>query len=903
MRFHILPIKPNSLTLPCVLVGLIALGLLSGTVAAQQSREKKQAEAVKLFKEGLVASVTNAIESLVVARVIARAVDNVATLRSFIGSSYQQGKQYQKAIENYEQSVLLFRALGDRKGEATSLVNLGFIHSNLGETQRGLDYANQAALLFHAVGDVKGEGQALVTIGSVHSHLGKHEEALIYFNKAVELFHAAGSHEEEILVLSALGTHYFLAGQSQKAWEKGKQALSASRAALFPQGEAFALVTLGSLYISLDSQKAIEYFEQALVLFQAARSSNTESVRLYGLCAIHLISSNYEDGFDYCAQALALLRGNRNRQNEARALKTLAIEERNRGNLAASQVAIEPAIEIIESLRTKVINPELRLSFFTTSQDDYEFYIDLLMLLHEQQPNEGFDGKALEASERAHARSLLDTLTEAKANIRQGVDAALLQRELEIQRRLNARAQTQMAVLRPYSETQATKIAEDIQILIKELQQVETEIRQTSPRYAALTQPRLLTLKEIQTQVLDRDTLLLEYSLGKAQGYLWAVTSSSITSHLLPERSEIERSAREFYNLLNARNVLPKGETNEEREKRIAEAEIEIPKAAASLGQMVLGPVAKQLGDKRLVIVADGALHFVPFGALPVVIDGASRPLVADHEIVNLPSASTLAVIREEIAGRQMAPRSVAVLADPVFMKTDERVKRNKNQEVPKVDKDVSKDRQLVKAAAEDTGLANEGLYIPRLPGTRQEAKQIMAMIPTVEGRLALDFVASRDTAMSAALGQYRYVHFATHGFLDSVHPELSGLVFSLVNERGDEQDGFLRAHDLFNLNLPVEVVVLSACQTGIGKNIKGEGLVSLTRGFMYAGAPRVVVSLWGVSDLGTTELMVHFYRRMLQDGMRPAAALRAAQLSLMNDPRWASQYYWAPFTLQGEWR
>jgi CHAT domain-containing protein len=176
-------------------------------------------------------------------------------------------------------------------------------------------------------------------------------------------------------------------------------------------------------------------------------------------------------------------------------------------------------------------------------------------------------------------------------------------------------------------------------------------------------------------------------------------------------------------------------------------------------------------------------------------------------------------------------------------------------------------------------------------------------MVPSVEGRLALDFAASRDTATSAELGQYRYVHFSTHGLLNSVHPELSGLVLSLVNERGESQDGFLRAHEIFNLKLSPEVAVLSACQTGMGNNIRGEGLVSLTRGFMYAGAPRVIVSLWGVSDLGTTELMVRFYHGMLKEGMRPAAALRAAQVSLINDKRWASPYYWAPFTVHGEWR
>jgi CHAT domain-containing protein len=259
------------------------------------------------------------------------------------------------------------------------------------------------------------------------------------------------------------------------------------------------------------------------------------------------------------------------------------------------------------------------------------------------------------------------------------------------------------------------------------------------------------------------------------------------------------------------------------------------------------------------------------------------------------------------MAGHNRAAKTLVALADPVFMKNDERVRAVRDRTVSNRDNQASArgesmDRQLV-TATEDTGVASSGLYVPRLPGTRDEAEQIVAMVPTIEGRLALDFAASRDTATSADLGQYRYVHFSTHGLLNSVHPELSGLVFSLVNERGERKDGFLRAHEIYNLKLSPEVVVLSACQTGMGKNVRGEGLMSLTRGFMYAGAPRVIVSLWGVSDWGTTELMVRFYRGMLKEGKRPSQALRAAQVSLMNDQRWASPYYWAPFTLQGEWR
>jgi CHAT domain-containing protein len=192
---------------------------------------------------------------------------------------------------------------------------------------------------------------------------------------------------------------------------------------------------------------------------------------------------------------------------------------------------------------------------------------------------------------------------------------------------------------------------------------------------------------------------------------------------------------------------------------------------------------------------------------------------------------------------------------------------------------------------------------LSRLPFSREEAEAILSYAPSGTALKALSFRASRATATSSDLGKHRIVHFATHGFLNSEHPELSGLVFSLVDEQGRPQDGFLRLHDVYNLRLGTDLVVLSACQTALGKQVRGEGLVGLTRGFMHAGAPRVVASLWQVNDLATAELMKLFYRGMLKDGMRPAAALRVAQLELFKQKRRAAPYFWSGFVIQGDWR
>nr|MDQ3818724.1 CHAT domain-containing protein [Acidobacteriota bacterium] len=318
-----------------------------------------------------------------------------------------------------------------------------------------------------------------------------------------------------------------------------------------------------------------------------------------------------------------------------------------------------------------------------------------------------------------------------------------------------------------------------------------------------------------------------------------------------------------------------------------------------------------QLGKKRLLIASDGALQYIPFSALPIPTASEKKdtyqPLIVGHEIVTLPSASTLAVLRREVQNRQPAAKTLAVLADPVFESTDGRIK-SLALKAPAVANftDAGKSREipfLLEKSAHESGLRESEFTLPRLPGTRDEAQHILSLVPAGQGKQALDFEASRETATNADMSQYRYVHFATHGFLNSLHPELSGIVLTMFDEKGTPRDGFLRLNDIFNLKLGADMVVLSACQTGLGKEIKGEGLVGLTRGFMYAGTPRVVVSLWSVSDEATAELMTRFYKGILVDKLRPAQALQAAQVSMLKDKRYSAPFYWAAFTLQGEWR
>jgi CHAT domain-containing protein len=271
--------------------------------------------------------------------------------------------------------------------------------------------------------------------------------------------------------------------------------------------------------------------------------------------------------------------------------------------------------------------------------------------------------------------------------------------------------------------------------------------------------------------------------------------------------------------------------------------------------------------------------------------------LIAGHEIISLPSASALWVLRRETAGRKTADKSVAVFADPVFDSGDSRIGQPGNDRATAVG-EAAQMGDLRRSATE-SGLRD----LVRLRFSRQEADQIVRFAPEGKKFEAVDFAANRSSATSPEMRNYAIIHFATHGLINNQHPELSGIVLSLVDERGRPQNGFLRLYDIYNLKLEANLVTLSACQTALGKEVKGEGLVGLTRGFMYAGAPRVVASLWQVEDRATAVLMGRFYEAMLRRGLRPAAALREAQVSMSKDRRWRAPHNWAAFTFQGEWK
>jgi CHAT domain-containing protein/uncharacterized protein HemY len=838
--------------------------------------------------------------------------------------------QYEKAIEYFAPAIGINKEVKNGRAQAVVLFSLGNAYLGLSKFEKAIETFEQALLISQEIKNRAFEGNAFSMLAAAYGNTGRTEKAIEYIEQALAIFREFKDRPSELSMLINLGNAYTTIQKYEKAIGYLEEALTLAREIKDRLLEGRALEQLGEVYLNQRKlEKAIELLEPAVAIFREIKASYWVAFALRPLGTTYYELKQFEKAIAYQEQSLTISREINDQLNVVGSLYQIARTENRRGDLARAQTFAEESIKIAESLRAELGSTEFRSSFLGSDavQGSYRLYTDVLMRRHQIDPTKGFDALALEVGERQRARSLLDLLTEARTDLHEGVDPKLIERERALAKQLNDKAATQTS-----TPELADALKKEISQLENDYERAQVAIRKANPHYAALTKPQPLKLKEIQAQ-LDAGTLLLEYSLGEERSYLWAITRDSFASYELPKGALIEKSARQVHELLSARST-NNGESTRERQERIRQAESNLPSAAQSLSQMLLAPAAAELGNRRLVIVADGALQYIPFAMLPEPGDATGRmgdggtggnthrpisqsprppvsatPLIVRHEVVSVPSASALAIQRSELAGRQPAPKMLAVIADPVFDRSDSRFTTpvtetgDKTQTRTINGDDARSIEHLAENSGDKSGVTTIRMVIPRLPFTRQEANQLMALAPKGSSFEAIDFQATRATALDPALSQYRYIHIATHGLLDTERPGLSALVFSMVDAEGKPQNGFLRANDIYNLKLPAELVVLSACRTGLGKEIKGEGLVGLTRGFMYAGAARVVVSLWSVNDKATADLMTKFYEKMLKLGQPPAAALRAAQVEMWKQKQWQSPYYWAAFTMQGEWR
>lgn len=785
-----------------------------------------------------------------------------------IGAAYIELGEYSKALDYQNRSVKIMQAIDPHVAGAT-LGNIGIIYQHLGDYKKAKQYYEQSLNSARKYNDSSEQERNLDNLGDLYLQIGDYDKALRYLQEALRIANVIdegnGSFRPSILL--NLGNVYQQNGQYQKALEYTRLALEAAKAREMRLVEGGALNTLADIYFETGQiSEAEERFKEALALGEQTGISRVIWRAHRGLGQVLEAEGKYPEA---------------------------------EGHYKA-------AIDVIETVRSQIQRPEDKSTFLGRHVTVYERMISLLFRLHRREPTKGYDREAFHYAERGRARAFLDTLAESKAGVRKGLSAEQLKRQTAI---LNEISNASSALLSEKPEAEKKQWQAELKKAEDKLAEFSSEIRATNLEYAALKYPEPYDAEKVQSQVLSGDTVLIEYALGDEQSYVWMLTKDQLKMETLPKRSKIEKQVTRYRKMITVR---PKGK----------KAFHEYYSQARLLYKMLLGPIQEHLAKGRtLIIVPDGILYYLPFETLvkqtaagrkndlqtpSPVADSPRRIadptgwmwrklqtayLIEDHVISYAPSASLLGdlmAMRPMVKPSHDKKMELLAYGDPVFspgQKTAGATRRNS---------DKSRLAEIVRGIYEGTGIK----FSP-LPNTREEVENIAALYPAKKRKIYLENRATESSIKREKLSAYKRLHFATHAIIDEQIPTRSGIVLSLVNT--GEEDGILQMNEIFNLELAADLVVLSACQTGLGKMVRGEGVVGLTRAFLYAGASSVAVSLWEVNDLSTSEFMEAFYKKM-KEGKRKGRALREAKLEMIHSdvPAYQHPYFWAPFVLIG---
>jgi CHAT domain-containing protein len=831
----------------------------------------------------------SALESLELWRSIDRQ-RGIAEAHVAIGEYHMAKNDLAESGRNLQTALNLYRELNDVEQQATVLIYFGFLEYRNAAWQNALEFYTQAQALIDEKADPYRMAQITGGLAEAFLESGLPELALAKFRECLEYFRLAKTERGVRAVTWAIGKTQYMSGKYGEALESLQQARLAAASSNDSALTAFCDEFLGRTYHALhDDAAALSHFQSALAGYAKAGNLMERSRTQALMGQVYQQQGKFDRARSKYQMALNSFRTLADRINESATLHALGSLELQQNQLDPAENYLRQSIDVTENIRRASTSKDLTAAFSATVNERYQTYIECLMRKHREHPDQGFAVRAFQTSEQARARSLAELLRGVQTNLAPGLDPQLAEREKSLRQSLRAKEDFKVTLLgAKYKPEDVTALDAEVARLEADHQQVTAEIRARYPSYDQINQPTSWDLSRIQEQVVAEDqTVLLEYSLGTDHSYLWIVTRNDISSHELASEATINKAAGEVYGLL-------KTAVDVETERRLSEA-------VQTLSSMVLSPFTAQLQGRRVIVVADGGLHYIPFQILHA---GSEDPLVATNEVVNAPSASILGQLRQESSRRHAPEKLVAAFGDPIFL-SNYNARRDSDNTGEIALAQTSENGRLRHALRDIDveGASFDPATIQGLHYARAELANLRDVVENSNAFVAADFDATRERLQNTDLSKFAIIHFATHGYLDPVRPENSGLVLSTVNRAGQAQEGFVGLQEIYNLRTPVDLVVLSACQTALGKDVQGEGLIGLTRGFMYAGASSVVASLWKVDDEATAELMKHFYTNMLQRGMTPAAALRQAQNTIRQQPLWRSPYFWGAFTLQGDYQ
>src|SRR5215212_1716359 len=819
--------------------------------------------------------------------------DNRGIIRSHlgIGTYHLAQNSLEEATRSNETALNLSRTHGFKDLESEALIYLAFIEYRKGAWHNETELLRDAEKLVNAETQPFKMTQISTAIAEAYIESGLPEIGLPKYYEALEYIRAAHKPRDEVVVRWGIGKAQYLLGKYDEALATLQQALVDAELQNQPVVEAMCHLLLGRTYDAMgDRLAALEHLEKAFDLYSEAKNPMEVARARAWIGQVYENSGQLDDARTAYKEALKTFDALSDRVNQSATLFALGRMEMKSGNYDTAESLLRKSIDATENMRRMSTSRDLTAAFSATVHDRYEQYIQCLMRSRGGPSASTRATLAFETSESARGRSLAELLRVSDTNLLSNVDPESSAQEMSLRQSLRVKEDQRVSLLARTSDEEQRdelkKLDADLERLGTQYKNVLAGISTRYPAYKQLTQPQDWDLRRIQEEVIgDNDTVLLEYLLGSPRSYVWAVTRNSITSHALPSREVISNTVQSLYNLLKER---PQPETKDK-----------VDQAARELAQMILFPVTDELNKRQIILAADDALDYIPFQILPAGPNNP-EPVVAQHDVINVPSASILGELRKEAGRRGVRAKTLAVFGNPIF--TAKSGQPDSSKQVASAQTSADQLKHALRSIEMDRNSADLST-LDRLFYAAREIANLRDVATEAQTFAASDYDATREQLLKMDFSQYAILHFATHGLLNPEHPESSGLVLSTINRDGKTVDPFVRLQDIYSLRAPVDLVVLSACETGLGKDIRGEGLVGLTRGFMYAGATSVVASLWKVEDEATAELMRRFYIEMLKNGKTPAEALRAAQNSIRQVPEWSAPHYWAGFTLQGEYR
>jgi CHAT domain-containing protein len=774
-----------------------------------------------------------------------------------IGDIYRQRGDLAEARHVYETAAEMLRG---HPAAAFQIRQLALLEHDSGNYLRALQLGNEALQMFrNEAGRKHQEVATLANLAITHAALGDFSTALAYNEQALSDAEAVDDRAIEQRTLYQLGDLYLRMGDARGAIPYLERSAELSEKVKWPRQNISARLGLGAAYQRLGQrQRALLVLSEALANARQGSYAAHQADALSQIGQCHLNGNDLNQAEASFTESLTIASRAGFAEIIIRAHRGIAEIALRRRRYGESLDHLKAAVEVIETARLRVPTPDLRAGFVRENSQVYEDVIHVLSVLHDQNPSKGHDQEALTYAERARARTFLDLLAESKAQITKG----LTQEQARQKRLLEAELSRAMRAL---IENETKKNRQAAHEAEQRLSQWIVRLRISNPKYHELHYPAPVDAVKARGTAGNERAAILEYALGERRSHLWVITGTHTRMIRLPPRSVIEQAVSAYRQTIVRR---PEGPGFDAYRKQ-----------SLLLYELLLRPALAFIGSpQRLIIAPDGPLYYLPFETLLITED---HYLIEDHVIAYTPSVSVLSALKPD--NQPSRPRTHDLLAygDPLFSTATDDLNAHSTANVV---------RAIYQAG---------GIQFPPLPNTRVEVEAVASLFPVNRRKSYLGVQASETSVKREKLTAYRTLHFATHAVIDEKAPTRSGIVLSLV--KTGEEDGILRMNEIFNLELNADLVVLSACQTGLGKVIRGEGMVGLTRAFLYAGSPRAVVSLWEVNDLTAPEIMKSFYLGLRQG--RPAGvALREAKLEMIHSPARALRhpYFWAPFVLMG---